>query len=96
VPTPIEQDWDKAINPNGKRVEMKMPPLMKKMCKVFFYMGWSSGAGRIMAAGRSIDESTQMMKIMEIMDCIEQDERFLGVKKEGLVGPEADDLTTIQ
>jgi hypothetical protein len=29
-----------------------------------------------------------MMQIMEIMDCIEADERFLGRKKEDIVGPD--------
>lgn len=91
----LEQDWDRAINPNGKHLDHKMPPLTKQMMRLFFYMGWSSGAGQVMAAGRMLDETSQMMRIMEIMDCVEHDERFLGRPKDELVGPEETDLPSI-
>jgi hypothetical protein len=81
----LEQDWDRAINPNGKQAEHLMPDNIKQMMRVFFYMGWCSGAGRVMEAGRSLDDTTQMMRVMEIMDCIENDERFLGVPSQDLV-----------
>jgi hypothetical protein len=83
--TIIDEDWDRAINPNGKRVEHLMPDNIKQMMKVFFYQGWASGAGRVMAAARSLDDTTQMLRTMEVMDCIDQDARFLGVDKESLV-----------
>jgi hypothetical protein len=85
----IETDWLLAYSPNGKKVDpAKMPPQIYQMMRVFFYCGWTSGAGRVMAAGRSIDETTQMMRVMEIMDCIQNDEAFLGCKKEDLKGPD--------
>lgn len=92
----LEKDWDRAVNPNSKQLDHKMPPLTKQMMRLFFYMGWSAGAGRVMEAGRLIDPSQQMLQIMEIMDCISEDKRFLGIDKETLVGPEADDLPTVQ
>jgi hypothetical protein len=91
----LEQDWDRAINPNGKKLDHKMPPLTKQMMRLFFYMGWSSGAGRVMAAGRLLDETSQMMAIMAIMDCIDNDKRFLGQPKEELVGPDPDDIPSV-
>lgn len=86
--TPIEQDFQRVLNPNGKQVAHKMPRNIQQMMRVFFYCGWASGAGRVMQAGRALDETTQMLQIMEIMDCIEKDADFLGVAKEDLVGPD--------
>ncbi len=91
----LEQDWNRAINPNGKQLDHKMPHLTKQMMRLFFYMGWSSGAGRIMEAGR-MGETQQMMRIMEIMDCIDRDKDFLGKPVEDLVGPEPDDIPSVQ
>jgi hypothetical protein len=85
MPSILEEDFQKALNPNGKRVGRKMPPLVQQMMRVFFYCGWSSGAGRVMQAGRCIDETTQMLAIMAIMDCIEHDADFLGKPKEELI-----------
>jgi hypothetical protein len=87
----LEQDFQKALNPNGKAVGRKMPPLVQQMMRVFFYCGWSAGASRIMQAGRMLDETSQMLAIMEIMDCIEKDYLFLGKPKEELISsPEFD------
>jgi hypothetical protein len=59
--------------------------------RVFFYCGFSSGASRIMQAGRMIDQTSQMLAIMEIMDCIDRDAEFLGKPKEELISsPEFD------
>ena len=89
MPSPIEEDWLKAYAPNGKPVDAnKMPPNIKQMMRVFFYNGWAMGAGRVMKAGRAIDETTQMVQVMEIMDCIQNDAAFLGVHKEELKGPD--------
>jgi hypothetical protein len=84
MPSILEQDFQKALNPNGKQVGRKMPPLVQQLMRVFFYCGWSAGAGRVMQAGRSLDDTTQMLAIMEIMDCIDRDAEFLGQSKEAL------------
>lgn len=95
MPSIIERGFSLAINPNGKQVAHKMPPKIQQMMRVFYYMGFAFGAGEVMAAGRLLDQTSQMMKIMEIMDCIQNDEAFLGAKKEDLVGPDPDDLPSI-
>ena len=97
--TAIEEDWERAFSPNGKRVDrLKMPPMVYQIARVFFYNGWAMGAGRVMQAGRSMDETTQMLRIMEIMDCIDHDAEFLGKPKEDLKGPENpnEDLPSFQ
>jgi len=89
MPSLMEQDWERAFSPNGKKVDRtKMPPMVYQIARVFFYNGWTSGAGRVMEAGRLMDETSQMLRIMEIMDCIEKDAEFLGKPKEDLTGPE--------
>lgn len=89
MPSLIEQDWERAFNPNGKKVDKsKMPPMVYQIARVFFYNGWASGAGQVMSAGRLMDETSQMLKIMEIMDSIENDAEFLGKPKEDIVGPD--------
>lgn len=94
MPTILEQDWQRAFNPNGKKVSpLKMPPMVFQIARIFFYNGWAMGAGRVMAAGRALDETTQMLAIMEIMDCIEKDALFLGKPKEDFTGPDNPDET---
>lgn len=89
----LEDDFQRALNPNGKRLGAKMPPYVQQMMRVFFYCGWSSGASRIMTAGRLTDDTSQMLAIMEIMDCIEKDYLFLGKPKEELVSSKEFDDT---
>lgn len=68
-----------------------MPPMVYQIARVFFYNGWSMGSSRVMEAGRLIDETSQMLRIMEIMDCIERDKDFLGAPKEAFIGPDNPD-----